>query len=527
MPDSRAAAEELESNNEVSGAHRVAVVEAIYRFMKSHYRFDTQSIVALAALLLHATRGPAAAAAAGNEVSAHSTTHSLAVLVNRHILLLTPAYATCDRVDRHATTLPGLHAAQGALTGAALASAIAREYAAIDARLSVFDAESRFLQISRANGAFGAECFSAIIVNGNEGEGAGGGSLGRSSGGASMAHEAPSSPRLSGSSKTVPSSPSLSFSSRNRTRFHARTHGERVLVCIGHSGIAVVSNADPLAALDVCDYAHIGSWALDGEIFAWTIEQDNAGEPPRTMYVASSAAAAMQQTLERYVDERVALVTAAAYVRGEGVHGMSGMGLIYDTSSGGDSSVMPRDAAALGVLPPVVAERPAPRWPWLIEAHRDGGGGKRRVTPSSEAAGGDHRYTTTSLSLQSPLDILRAPAPLSSLAVVAGGAGGASSSSSSSSSSLLVLPPGWSEADDPTTNRHYYYRIDNPGSTTWRRPEWPPATTTTTGAKASARLSPSPRVPHLPMGWQEARDPLDNLTYYFSDDGRVQWEWPT
>ncbi len=170
MPDSRAAAEELESN-EVSGAHRVAVVDAIYRFMKSHYRFDTQSIVALAALLLHATRGPA------NQVSAPlpTTPSSLAVLVNRHILLLTPAYATCDRVDRHATTLPGLRASHGVLTGAALASAIAHEYAAIDARLSVFDAESRFLQISRANGAFGAECFNAIVVNGNENEGGGGG----------------------------------------------------------------------------------------------------------------------------------------------------------------------------------------------------------------------------------------------------------------------------------------------------------------------------------------------------------------
>ncbi len=560
LPGSRAAQEEMEGTPHAEGARRLAFVEAVYRYLKGHYRFEIHSIVALSALLLHSTRGPAVGFDTNTlnnyrrSRSSSAAGFALSSFVNLHVLSLTPPYATRDSSDRNASIVPGLHAMRGAPNAAELSAAIAVEYAAIDPLLSKNDAEARFLQISQANPAYGAEIFCALIVpdqdNTREGD-TYAGNAGAPSPSNSSSRRAPPP-----SSQQPPRSPPRS---RSRQR-SSKVAGENVILCVGHSGLYVVSNRDPLSAIDVCDYAHIDKWALDGNVFAWSIDDVGAVEPARTIFLSSKAAPAINTTLERYVEERVLLTKAAAWARGEGVGvGESAIvgapGFVGSLGgAGGDSSMQPLDAAAAGQLPPIVTIRAAPPWPWLVDTARGGRASaqSRATSPSLRAAarGASDTGGGASTALLSPLDILRAPAPMSSVRDLLLAHEAARSPRTSPPARLHSmdppLPRGWKQAQDPSDGATYFYRPDT-GETTWRHPglggsgrasgpygdegisstsaaaspDSQSAWSSRSQQSAAQQFSPS-RLPH---GWAEARDPSTGDIYFFNGD-ITQWNRP-
>lgn len=560
LPGSRAAQEEMEGTRIAEGARRLAFVEAVYRYLKGHYRFEIHSIVALSALLLHSTRGPAAGldtAAAINYRRGRSSSaagFALSSFVNLHVLSLTPPYATRDSSDRNASIVPGLHAMRGAPNAAELSAAIAVEYAAIDPLLSKNDAEARFLQISQANPAYGAEIFCALIVpdqdNTREGNTYAGNNTGAPSPSNSSSRRAPP--------PSTPQPPRSPPRSRSRVR-SSKVAGENVILCVGHSGLYVVSNRDPLSAIDVCDYAHIDKWALDGNVFAWSIDDVGAVEPARTIFLSSKAAPAINTTLERYVEERVLLTKAAAWARGEGVGvGESAIvgapGFVGSLGgAGGDSSAHPLDAAAAGPLPPIVTLRAAPPWPWLVDTARGGrANAQSPATPPAlraAARGASDIGGGASMALLSPLDILRAPAPMSSVRDLLLAHEAARSPRSSPPARLQAmdppLPRGWKQAQDPSDGATYFYHMDT-GETTWRHPgvggsgrvsgasgSYGDESTNRTYASPHAAASPDAQSARssqyspsrLPPGWAEARDPSTGDIYFFNGDV-TQWNRP-
>lgn len=393
VPGSAAAREELSSASTGHGAHRLAWVDAVYRFRYGHARYDTASVATLTALLLHAMRGP------------YRTAHDTPSRVGGFVPELCPPYATSDLCGPgHPRAMRGLRPVPGAPSSAQLGCMIDDEYRALEPRMGPLAAEEAFLRLARDNPCYGFEVFVGVLLRDAPAHSP----LPRRNGGAS--------PLGGGGDDDV------------------QAGRQDVLVCVGHLGVTVVSQMEPLQALEVVDFHEIGSWASDSSNFAFTVlgaTRDDTvpgcadvtegaaatasvgaaafvAEEGRSVYIETSAAGAIQRALERYVEERVRIAAAAA--RGssvgggsarseDGSNGVRASGIREDGGSyasgssspgslashvaaaaavsprtsdplsadfSGDSSAVPRSGGAWGSLPPLVALRAAPQPTWAL-----------------------------------------------------------------------------------------------------------------------------------------------------------------
>lgn len=264
-----------------------------------------------------------------------------------------------------------------------------------------------------------------------------------------------------------------------KRRFHV---GEDVLVCIGHAGVAIVSNADPLTALRFDDFSDIAWFAHDNEVVSWHIVPTHSTHE-HTVHVSAPSAAAIHAVLERYVDERISMLQ----------------------SNGASPSVTALDTQRSDTNAPlsIVRVAAAPEFPWvsMCSAARARGAAKESaaLTAKSVAAG-----TFTS---KTGVDL--PPLPRGWVALFAGGGTlyvHTETRFTTRSHPLAPtgpLPDGWVEAMDPTDGARYFVHSES-GHTTWDRPPM-------------FHLMPEPAPHRAPdrSEWSAASDPIDGKLYYF------------
>ena len=489
------------------GAHRLAFIEALFHFERGHYRFDTPTVVAMAALLLRAKRGPLAAAYRDSPVR-----------LARLALSPCPPYATVDVCARHPMHFHGLQAAPDAPHSLELASMISEDMGRLRPDMGELEAEREFLRLARECPLYGSEIF-----RGQRAWFSPGGAEG------------------------------------------ARAPVD-VLVSIGHHGITLVSQRDPLAAHLSTTWGDIVSWASDRDTLVFTVldlhEEGGvevvgphgaagagAAEEGTPVYVHSAAADALQAAVERYVAARVRMQEAYA-ARGSGSgSGGSGSGSGGSGSSGGGggsgavhfSGVAPRNARELGVAPQVTGIRVAPAPEWAGMEGWDG------VSPAGVLSGGALVTGSSSSSSSSGGGGGGGGAPAAAASPPRSGASAAAAASplpmgwaraldergahyyfhATTKASTYdhpafptgPLPEGWVEAVDPTDASRYF--VHGPSrTTTWVRPP--------VAAAPAAAASPPPAPGPLPPGWREYSDPKDGLPYFYNTvTKKTVWERPS
>ncbi len=544
LPHSEAAEEEVRSARERGhGAHRLAFIEAVFNFEQGYYRFDAKHISTLSSLLLRAARGPpplpgspsAAAAAAQQQQLYHDTPATLARLAHT----LCPAYATADACASHPMLHAGVLPMPEAPLAAHLGAMIYADLQVLPPALSVLAAEEGFMAIVRENPCYGADMFLAQRVWEVAAEEEGGVGGGGAAGGAAAA---PPEERV-----------------------------EHVLVCIGHSGATIISQAQPLEAQLMVEFENILHFASDGSLFLMNVLEPSdfshhassspspsssssappaAGAPPgkaETMvYILTPAADALAASVERYMRAR-----AAAEEVG-GLHG------------GSTLPVPPRSARTLGAIPVltqiVVAPRPEGRGGGREGGEGGGGGGGAGGDLFSAAGTGDQlppgwlaasdadgdvfyyhslsKVTTWDhpgrptgplpegwCEVADPMDARRYFFCPATRAVTWTRPGTAPSSSSGSSSAVLSLSGGPSlgsaSPGSPQLQQQVAAQTFTLGEATARQQQ---------GGGGGAALDASALVAQerqLPRGWSLAFDSSDGTPYYFTLQGRTQWELPT
>jgi hypothetical protein len=119
------------------------------------------------------------------------------------------------------------------------------------------------------------------------------------------------------------------------------------------------------------------------------------------------------------------------------------------------------------------------------------------------------------------------------LKIVAGRVGAASAAGAGAGLAAAPagddLPPGWATAKDGAGKTYYYHSGSN--AVQWDRPVAAAATAAAAPAQATAPAqasssSSSAAAAALPAGWFASKDATGG-TYFYTADGRTQWETPT
>ena len=537
LPHSESEEEEKRSARERGhGAHRLAFIESVFQFEQGYLRFDTSHTASCVALLLRAARGPS-----GGE----DTPASLAQLAHS----LIPAFATSDVWRDHPLLHPGVEPMPDAPTALEMGALIYQDLAGLSPTMSVLALEESFMNLMRESPCYGYDMYQAQRVWEVEGEGGGGGG----GGGGGEPEE----------------------------------RVEHVMVCVGHAGVAIISQAQPLEVQLMVDFADILHFASDGSLFLMNMQDAHShaaggsssssssssdvgalGRVESMVYILSPVADCIAASVERYMK-----ASQAAEALNPG--GMRGGAIL---------PVPPRSARMYGAIP-VLAQivlAPRPEWCGLPSSSSSSSGSSSSTEGAGSSASPSRPYPSFRASdAHSTGTLAASPSPL----FAAAGTGPAD-----------LLPPGWVSAQDSDGDTFYYHTLtkvttwDHPGRPTGELPEgwcevadpmdarryfFCPATRAVTwtrpgkevggggrggalapaatpagasgergragqgvavgggagagaaaGALLPAVLAPAEQAKQLPQGWNVAYDSSDGTPYYFTSSGRTHWEVP-